>query len=229
MSSVEAPIAPARTPLAPRVVELVSGDWRYVPILTAIVLIWMSCSGSGPQVPFAKEPVEPKSPERRHGNSGARSRACSGSFVRSICRWPRSRGGDSQSGLRPMADGEGDRQRLRARCRAQIGLLERNGRRGGRRYVGYVRERGARPRRSEPKRERDLTIFGQRSSALRGACTSVRLSTPHSSKSPAQASPTTWRAGASAASRAVPVPRGRRVRRRPSSTASRPRSPRRTG
>jgi Branched-chain amino acid transport system / permease component len=41
MSSVEVPIAPARTPLAPRLVELLSGDWRYVPILTAIVLIWI--------------------------------------------------------------------------------------------------------------------------------------------------------------------------------------------
>ena len=41
MSSIEAPIAPARTPLAPRIVELLSGDWRYVPILTAIVLIWI--------------------------------------------------------------------------------------------------------------------------------------------------------------------------------------------
>jgi len=41
MTSVEVPIAPARTPLAPRLVELLSGDWRYVPILTAIVLIWI--------------------------------------------------------------------------------------------------------------------------------------------------------------------------------------------
>ena len=41
MSSIEVPIAPARTPLAPRLVELLSGDWRYVPILTAIVLIWI--------------------------------------------------------------------------------------------------------------------------------------------------------------------------------------------
>lgn len=41
MSSVEVPIAPARTPLASRLVELLSGDWRYVPILTAIVLIWI--------------------------------------------------------------------------------------------------------------------------------------------------------------------------------------------
>jgi predicted ABC-type sugar transport system permease subunit len=40
MNSTEVPIAPARTPLAPRLVELLSGDWRYVPILTAIVLIW---------------------------------------------------------------------------------------------------------------------------------------------------------------------------------------------
>jgi ABC-type xylose transport system permease subunit len=41
MSSVEVSIAPARTPLAPRLVELLSGDRRYVPILTAIVLIWI--------------------------------------------------------------------------------------------------------------------------------------------------------------------------------------------
>jgi D-xylose transport system permease protein len=41
MNSTEVPIAPARTPLAPRLVELLSGDWRYVPILTAIVLIWI--------------------------------------------------------------------------------------------------------------------------------------------------------------------------------------------
>ena len=41
MRSIEVPIAPARTPLAPRLVELLSGDWRYVPILTAIVLIWI--------------------------------------------------------------------------------------------------------------------------------------------------------------------------------------------
>jgi hypothetical protein len=58
MTSVEVPIAPARTPLAPRLVAILSGDWRYVPILTAIVLIW-TLFGLGPQVPFAKEPVEP--------------------------------------------------------------------------------------------------------------------------------------------------------------------------
>ncbi len=46
MSSIEAPIAPAKAPLGPRIVELLSGDWRYVPILTAIVLSGF-CSGSG--------------------------------------------------------------------------------------------------------------------------------------------------------------------------------------
>jgi hypothetical protein len=59
MTSVEVPIAPARTPLAPGMVELLSGDWRYVPILTAIVLIWILFGVLGLQVPFAKEPVEP--------------------------------------------------------------------------------------------------------------------------------------------------------------------------
>ena len=54
MTSVEVPIAPARTPLAPRLVELLSGDWRYVPILTAIVLIWTLFG-----LWDAKEPVEP--------------------------------------------------------------------------------------------------------------------------------------------------------------------------
>ena len=35
------PIAPGKAPLGPRIVELLSGDWRYVPILTAIVFIWI--------------------------------------------------------------------------------------------------------------------------------------------------------------------------------------------
>jgi D-xylose transport system permease protein len=41
MTSIEAPIGPAKAPLGPRIVELLSGDWRYVPILTAIVFIWI--------------------------------------------------------------------------------------------------------------------------------------------------------------------------------------------
>ena len=41
MSTVEAPVATIRTSFAPRLVELLSGEWRYVPILTAIALIWI--------------------------------------------------------------------------------------------------------------------------------------------------------------------------------------------
>lgn len=41
MSTVEAPVATVRTSFAPRLVELLSGEWRYVPILTAIALIWI--------------------------------------------------------------------------------------------------------------------------------------------------------------------------------------------
>lgn len=41
MSTVEAPVATIRTSFAPRLVELLSGGWRYVPILTAIALIWI--------------------------------------------------------------------------------------------------------------------------------------------------------------------------------------------
>jgi D-xylose transport system permease protein len=41
MSSVEAPVVTVRAPLTPRLVELLSGEWRYVPILAAIALIWI--------------------------------------------------------------------------------------------------------------------------------------------------------------------------------------------
>lgn len=41
MSSVEAPALTVRAPLMPRLIELLSGEWRYVPILAAIALIWI--------------------------------------------------------------------------------------------------------------------------------------------------------------------------------------------
>ena len=75
MSSVEAPIAPAKTPLAPRHGRTAVGRLAVVPILTAIVLIWILFGVWDPEVPFAEEPLEPESPKRRHGNSCARSGA----------------------------------------------------------------------------------------------------------------------------------------------------------
>jgi D-xylose transport system permease protein len=41
MTSAQARAVSVRTPLTPRVVELLSGEWRYVPILSAIALIWI--------------------------------------------------------------------------------------------------------------------------------------------------------------------------------------------
>jgi D-xylose transport system permease protein len=49
MSSVEAPVVTVRAPLTPRLVELLSGEWRYVPILTAIALIWIFFGAMDPK------------------------------------------------------------------------------------------------------------------------------------------------------------------------------------
>jgi len=49
MSSAEAPIVKVRAPLTPRVVELLSGEWRYVPILAAIALIWIFFGAMDPK------------------------------------------------------------------------------------------------------------------------------------------------------------------------------------
>ncbi len=49
MSSVEAPAVTVRAPLTPRLVELLSGEWRYVPILTAIALIWIFFGAMDPK------------------------------------------------------------------------------------------------------------------------------------------------------------------------------------
>lgn len=49
MSSAEAPVVTVRVPLTPRLVELLSGEWRYVPILTAIALIWIFFGAMDPK------------------------------------------------------------------------------------------------------------------------------------------------------------------------------------
>jgi ABC-type lipoprotein export system ATPase subunit len=49
MSSVEAPVVTVRAPLTPRLVELLSGECRYVPILTAIALIWFFFGAMDPK------------------------------------------------------------------------------------------------------------------------------------------------------------------------------------
>jgi hypothetical protein len=76
MSSVEAPVVTVRAPLTPRLVELLSGECRYVPILTAIALIWFFFGGDGSKVPIAKKSPEPKPSEHRHWHTGAWARAC---------------------------------------------------------------------------------------------------------------------------------------------------------
>jgi hypothetical protein len=75
MSSVEAPAVTVRAPLTPRLVELLSGEWRYVPILTAIALIWFF-RGDGSKIPIAKKSPELKPSEHRHRHTGAWARAC---------------------------------------------------------------------------------------------------------------------------------------------------------
>jgi predicted ABC-type transport system involved in lysophospholipase L1 biosynthesis ATPase subunit len=49
MSSVETPVVTVRAPLTPRLVELLSGECRYVPILTAIALIWFFFGAMDPK------------------------------------------------------------------------------------------------------------------------------------------------------------------------------------
>jgi len=49
MSSAETPVVTAGAPLAPRLVELLSGEWRYVPILAAIALIWIFFGAMDPK------------------------------------------------------------------------------------------------------------------------------------------------------------------------------------